>query len=129
MPNLKHLLDDLEELGVEPRRIRIPGQLYDSMVASIGEAEGIKEFPRPPLALVFSHAVERGAKAEVLIARQLSIEVAFIRNCADQVLARLGIVRAVDTADADCPAVRSGQACQYVYCCGLAGAIGTKKAT
>ena len=24
MPNLKHLLDDLEEIGVEPDRVRIP---------------------------------------------------------------------------------------------------------
>ena len=33
MPNLKHLLEELEELGVEPDKIRIPGQLYDNMVA------------------------------------------------------------------------------------------------
>jgi hypothetical protein len=38
MPNLKHLLDDLEELGVEPNRIRIPGQLYYSMVADTEES-------------------------------------------------------------------------------------------
>ena len=42
MPNLKHLLEELEELGVEPRRIRIPGQLYDSMVA---DAEVISKHP------------------------------------------------------------------------------------
>ena len=40
MPNLKHLLDDLEDLGVEPKKIRIPGQLYDNMVA---DAEGSSE--------------------------------------------------------------------------------------
>ena len=33
MPNLKHLLDDLEDLGVEPKKIRIPGQLYDNLVS------------------------------------------------------------------------------------------------
>ena len=33
MPNLKHLLEELEELGVEPKQIRIPGQLYDSLVS------------------------------------------------------------------------------------------------
>ena len=33
MPNLKHLLDDLDEMGVEPEKVRIPGQLYDSLVA------------------------------------------------------------------------------------------------
>ena len=38
MPNLKHLLDDLEELGVEPKQIRIPGQLYDNMVADAEES-------------------------------------------------------------------------------------------
>jgi len=26
MPNLKHLLEELEELGVKPDKIRIPGQ-------------------------------------------------------------------------------------------------------
>ena len=38
MPNLKHLLEDLEELGVEPNTVRIPGQLYDSMVADAEES-------------------------------------------------------------------------------------------
>ena len=33
MPNLKHLLEDLEELGIEPKKIRIPGQLYDNLVS------------------------------------------------------------------------------------------------
>ena len=33
MPNLKHLLEELEELGVELKRIRIPGQLYDNLVS------------------------------------------------------------------------------------------------
>ena len=33
MPNLKHLLEELEELGIEPKHIRIPGQLYDNLVA------------------------------------------------------------------------------------------------
>ena len=33
MPNLKHLLEELQELGVEPNKVRIPGQLYDDMVA------------------------------------------------------------------------------------------------
>ena len=43
MPNLRHLLDDLEELGVEPNQVRIPGQLYDSMVADAEES--IEENP------------------------------------------------------------------------------------
>ena len=38
MPNLKHLLEDLEELGVEPTRVRIPGQLYDNMVSDTEES-------------------------------------------------------------------------------------------
>ena len=33
MPNLKHLLDDLQEIGVEPNKVRIPGQLYDDLVS------------------------------------------------------------------------------------------------
>ena len=43
MPNLKHLLEDLEEMGVELNRVRIPGQLYDSMVADAEES--IEENP------------------------------------------------------------------------------------
>jgi hypothetical protein len=43
MPNLRHLLDDLEEIGVDPHRVRIPGQLYDNMVADAEES--IKENP------------------------------------------------------------------------------------
>ena len=38
MPNLKHLLEELEDLGVEPKRIRIPGSLYDSLVADADDS-------------------------------------------------------------------------------------------
>ena len=38
MPNLEHLLEELEELGIEPKKIRIPGQLYDSIVADAEES-------------------------------------------------------------------------------------------
>ena len=38
MPNLKHLLDDLDEIGIEPNKVHIPGQLYDSMVADAEES-------------------------------------------------------------------------------------------
>ena len=37
MPNLKHLLDDLEDIGVEPDKVRLPGQLYDNIVADAEE--------------------------------------------------------------------------------------------
>ena len=44
MPNLKHLLEELEELGVEPKKVRIPGQLYDNMVADAEDSsEGQEE--------------------------------------------------------------------------------------
>jgi len=33
MPNLKHLLEELQELGIEPNKVRIPSQLYDNMVS------------------------------------------------------------------------------------------------
>ena len=32
MPNLKHLLDELEGLDVDPRQIRLPGPLYDDLI-------------------------------------------------------------------------------------------------
>jgi len=38
MPNLKHLLDDLDEMGVEPKSIRIPGQLFDSLLSDAEES-------------------------------------------------------------------------------------------
>ena len=43
MPNLKHLLDDLGELGVEPEKVRIPGQLYDNLVADAEESSEDEE--------------------------------------------------------------------------------------
>ena len=42
MPDLRHLLEELKELGVEPKAIRIPAQLYDSLVAD-AEAEADDE--------------------------------------------------------------------------------------
>ena len=38
MPNLKHLPEELDELGVEPKQVRIPGQLYDNLVADAEES-------------------------------------------------------------------------------------------
>ena len=38
MPNLKHLLEELEELGIELKKIRILGQLYDNLVADAEES-------------------------------------------------------------------------------------------
>ena len=37
MPNLRHLLEELEELGVEPQKIRIPSQLFDNLVSDAEE--------------------------------------------------------------------------------------------
>ena len=47
MPNLKHLLDDLEDMGVEPNKVRIPGQLYDSLVEQ-AETDEDEEGASPP---------------------------------------------------------------------------------
>lgn len=40
MPNLKHLLDELEELEVNPRQVKLPGSLFDDLVS---QAEDIDE--------------------------------------------------------------------------------------
>lgn len=37
MPNLKHLLDELEELDVTPQQIKLPGPLYDDLVSQAEE--------------------------------------------------------------------------------------------
>lgn len=40
MPSLKHLLNELRRLAVDPDDIRLPGQLYDDLVE---QAEDIIE--------------------------------------------------------------------------------------
>ena len=32
MPTLRHLLEELQKLAVDPDEIRVPGQLYDEFV-------------------------------------------------------------------------------------------------
>jgi hypothetical protein len=39
MPNLKHLLDDLAQPDISPEEVRIPGQLYDSLIPDCDEAD------------------------------------------------------------------------------------------
>ena len=43
MPNLKHLLEELEELGIEPNKVRIPGQLYDNMISDAEDSSEDEE--------------------------------------------------------------------------------------
>ena len=38
MPNLKHLPDDLDDIGVNPDKVRIQGQLYDNLVVDAEDA-------------------------------------------------------------------------------------------
>lgn len=40
MPNLKHLLDELEELDVDPQQVKLPGSLFDELVS---QAEDVDE--------------------------------------------------------------------------------------
>ena len=42
MPTLKHLLEELRRIEVDPDEVRIPGQLYDDLV---DDAEDIAENP------------------------------------------------------------------------------------
>lgn len=39
MPNLKHLIEELEELDVDPRQVKLPGPLYDDLVQQAEEIE------------------------------------------------------------------------------------------
>ena len=32
MPNLKNLLDELAELSIDPRQLKLPSQVYDEIV-------------------------------------------------------------------------------------------------
>ena len=38
MPNLQHLLDDLKDLGILPKMLHLPGQLFDSLLSDAEEA-------------------------------------------------------------------------------------------
>ena len=38
MPNLEHFLDDIADLGSNPKQVHIPGQLYDDMLAEVEES-------------------------------------------------------------------------------------------
>lgn len=40
MPNLKHLLDDLQSIGVEPSEIELDGSLFDAL---LDQAEAVTE--------------------------------------------------------------------------------------
>lgn len=40
MPNLKHLLDELLDLDVDPRQVKLPGPLYDDL---LDQAEDIND--------------------------------------------------------------------------------------
>ena len=42
MPTLRHLLDELRKLAVDPDDVRLPGQLYDDLVE---QAEDVEENP------------------------------------------------------------------------------------
>jgi hypothetical protein len=39
MPNLKHLLDELRDLDVDPRDIRLPGPLYDDLMSQADDID------------------------------------------------------------------------------------------
>jgi len=42
MPSLRHLLDELGKLNVEPDDVRLSGQLYDELLAQTAQADGEK---------------------------------------------------------------------------------------
>lgn len=42
MPTLKHLIDDLRKLDIDPDEIRVPGRLYDDFIE---QAEDVSENP------------------------------------------------------------------------------------
>lgn len=39
MPSLRHLLDELGKLNIEPDDVRLSGQLYDELLAQTAEAD------------------------------------------------------------------------------------------
>jgi len=43
MPTLKHLLEELKKLAVDPDEVRMPGTLYDELVEQAEEASDKEE--------------------------------------------------------------------------------------
>ena len=43
MPTLKHLLEELKKLAVDPDKVRMPGTLYDELVEQAEEAKEEEE--------------------------------------------------------------------------------------
>ena len=43
MPSLKHLLEELRKLGVDPDEVRLPGTLYDDLVEQAEETSEEEE--------------------------------------------------------------------------------------
>ena len=43
MPTLKHLIDELEQLDVDPKEIRLPGPLYDDLLNQAEDEEAEEE--------------------------------------------------------------------------------------
>jgi len=43
MPTLKHLLEELKKLAVDPDEVRMPGTLYDELVEQAEESNEEKE--------------------------------------------------------------------------------------
>lgn len=37
MPTLKQLIEELEDLDIDPKKLRLPGQLYDSLLEQAEE--------------------------------------------------------------------------------------------
>ena len=46
MPNLKHLLEDLEELGIDLKKVRLPASLYDSIIEDAEDEDEENDDPK-----------------------------------------------------------------------------------
>ena len=43
MPTLRQLIEELRELALDPRKIRLPGHLYDDLVQQAEDSDEIGE--------------------------------------------------------------------------------------
>ena len=96
-------------------------------VPGLGQVKGVQQFQGPGAALAFGQAVERGAEAQVLVPREFRVEVALVRDHAQELLGRAGALGAVQAVDADGPRAGPGQAGEHVDGRGLARAVGAQE--
>ena len=75
------------------------GIAAEPAVSRLSQIEHLKQLPGSGLSFSLSHSIKRRAETEIVKAGEFRIQIAFVRDHADQMLGRPGVGSAVDAAD------------------------------